>query len=729
MARFLERLGRGAARHHWVVLGLWLLLLVGIGVGAKAASGDYSDNFTIPGAGSQKAIDLLEADFPAQNNASAQIVIEAESGTVTSGDNKTTIDSALAEVGKLDHVVATPTLTAAPDGDFKDRIGLAQVQYDQQIQDLTTKALDQLEFATAAVADSDDLTIAFGGEVADIDNPPAAGNADEIGLAFAIVILLFALGSVIAMGLPVATALIGLGTGIGTLAIASAAFDIGTVAPTLGTMIGLGVGIDYSLFILMRHKRNLEDGTGMLDSIGTAVATAGQAVLFAGTTVIIALCGLFLSGIPYVGVLGVSAALVVLVMMIAALTLLPALMGLAGSGVLRWHIPGIGPRPRVTATAADETHGPSRYASFVVKRPWLLFAPILLVLLALAVPTTDMRLGQTDDGTAPESSTQRQAYDTITKGFGAGANGPLLVAIRLSGSDGEKEAEAVKNAVAGTHGVEETLPVQYSDSDKDTSKAAVVVAVPTSAPDSNETNALVATLRDTTIPDATKGTGAKAYVGGITAEYIDLGARIQSRLPLFIGAVMGLCFLLMLVVFRSVLVALSASLLNLVSVVAAYGVITAVFEKNVLSSLIGVDQSVPIVSFVPLMLFAILFGLSMDYQVFFLSGVREEFTRSSDPKESVIFGLGGASRVIVSAALIMFTVFGSFVLNENVTIKMFGLGLAVAVLFDALIVLAVMPALMTVYGRAGWWIPHWLDRFLPRMEIDAHGSRAAASGS
>lgn len=732
MARFLERLGRGAARYHWVVLVVWLLALVGIGLGAKAASGDYSDNFTIPGAGSQKAIDLLETDFPAQNNATAQIVIEAESGTVTSGDNKTAIDDALAEVGKLEHVTETPTLQPAPDGDFKDKIGLAQVEYDQEIQDLPTDALDQLEFATAAVTETDDLTIAFGGEVADTDNPPAPGNADEIGLAFAIVILLFALGSVIAMGLPVATALIGLGTGIGSLAILSAAFDIGTVAPTLGTMIGLGVGIDYSLFVLMRHKRNLEDGMAMRDSIGTAVATAGQAVLFAGTTVIIALCGLFLSGIPYVGVLGISAALVVLIMMIAALTLLPALMGLAGSGVLRWHIPGVGPRPRLAATSEDdeEAHGAGRYASLVVKRPWFFLVPILVILLALAIPATNMRLGETDDGTAPESSTQRQAYDTITKGFGAGANGPLLIAIQLSGSDGETEAKAVEEAVAKTDGVQEALPVEYSDPDKeDTSKAAVVVAIPTTAPDSEETKELVATLRDTTLPKATDDNSAQAFVGGITAEYIDLGTRIQSRLPLFIGAVMGLCLLLMLVVFRSVLVAVSASLLNLVSVVAAYGVITAVFEENILSSLIGVDQSVPIVSFVPLMLFAILFGLSMDYQVFFLSGVREEFTRSGDANESVIFGLGGASRVIVSAALIMFTVFGSFVLNENVTIKMFGLGLAVAVLFDAVIVLAVMPALLTVYGRAGWWIPHWLDRFLPRMEIDAGGSKATASAN
>ncbi len=734
MARFLERLGRGAARHHWIVLGVWILALVGIFLGAKSADGAYSDNFTIPGADSQHAIDLLESDFPAQNGVTAQIVVEADTGTLSDAANKKSIDEALKNVSELDSVESEPSLTSAPDGEFKDKIGFAQVQYSRQIQDLPKDAFKELEFATAPITANEDLTVSLGGELVDFDNPPAAGHADEIGLAFAVVILLFALGSVIAMGLPIGTALLGLGAGIGTLSLLSAFVNIGTVAPTLGTMIGLGVGIDYSLFILMRHRRNLEDGMAMHDSIGMAVATAGQAVLFAGTTVIIALCGLFLSGIPYVGILGFSAAIVVAVMMIAALTLLPALMGLAGSGVMRWHIPGIGPRPKIapsTDTEGEDIHRPSRYAGFVVRRPWFLLVPILLILLVLALPTRNMRLGATDDGSAPESSIQRHAYDTLAKGFGPGFNGPLLIAAELSGSDGEKGAEAIQREVSEVDGIDafsKDVPIQYSNTkDPDSSKAAVVLAFPTTSPDSVATEDLIQKLRATTIPEAVEGTGAQAFVGGETAEFIDLGRRIQSRLPLFIGAVMGLSLLLMLVVFRTVLGAVAASLLNLVSVVAAYGIITSVFQENVGSSIIGVDQSVPIVSFVPLMLFAILFGLSMDYQVFFLSGVREEYTRSNDAKAAVVFGLGGSSRVIVSAALIMFTVFGSFVLNEVVTVKMFGLGLAVAVLFDALIVLAVMPALMTVFGRAGWWIPRWLDRILPRMEIDAGSTTSRRS--
>lgn len=732
MARFLERLGRGAARRHWIVLGVWILALVGIFLGAKSADGAYSDNFNIPGADSQHAIDLLESDFPDQTGVTAQIVVEADDGTLSDAANKKSIDEALKNVSELDGVESEPSLTSAPDGEFKDKIGFAQVQYSKEIQDLPKDAFKELELATAPITANEDLTVSLGGELVDFDNPPAAGNADEIGLAFAVIILLFALGSVIAMGLPIGTALLGLGAGIGTLSLLSAFVNIGTVAPTLGTMIGLGVGIDYSLFILMRHRRNLEDGMAMHDSIGMAVATAGQAVLFAGTTVIIALCGLFLAGIPYVGILGFSAAVVVAVMMIAALTLLPALMGLAGSGVMRWHIPGIGPRPKIapsTDTEEDDIHRPSRYAGFVVRRPWFLLVPILLVLLVLALPTRNMRLGATDDGSAPESSIQRHAYDTLAKGFGPGFNGPLLIAVELPGSDGKKDAEAIQKAVLANKGVEDfPAPVQYSNAkDPDSSKAAVVLAFPTTSPDSVATEDLIKKLRATTIPEAVEGTGAQAFVGGETAEFIDLGGRIQSRLPLFIGAVMGLSLLLMLVVFRTVLGAVAASLLNLVSVVAAYGIITAVFQENVGSSIIGVDQSVPIVSFVPLMLFAILFGLSMDYQVFFLSGVREEFTRSNDAKAAVVFGLGGSSRVIVSAALIMFTVFGSFVLNEVVTVKMFGLGLAVAVLFDALIVLAVMPALMTVFGRAGWWIPRWLDRILPRMEIDAGSATSRRS--
>ncbi len=729
MARLLDRLGRRAARLHWLVVVLWVVAIAGVFVASKAADGAYNDSFTIPGAQSQEAADLLERDFPELSGVTASVVFESTSGTLTSGENKRAVDRTIANTAKLDGVVGTPTLTLAPSGEFENEIGFARVQYSGQIQDLPKDAFTQLERAAAPAARAPNLEVSFGGELVDFDNPPPAGNADEIGLFFAVVILVFALGSVLAMGLPVSTALLGLGLGIGSLSLLSAFTDIGTVAPTLGTMIGLGVGIDYSLFVLMRHRNNLADGMEMHASIGRAVATAGQAVLLAGTTVIIALCGLFLSGIPYVGRLGFSAALVVLVMMIAALTLLPALMGLVGRGVVRWHIPGIGPKPQRTTTdhglGATEVHGRTRYAKLVVRRPWLFAVPILLVLATLAIPARDIRLGETDDGSAPRSSTQRVAYDTLAKGFGPGFNGPLLVAIQLPGRDGRAIAGDVSSALSSKDGITQTLPPEFSDPARpNRSKAAVVVAFPATSPDSKSTEHLIATLRDTTLPEALHGTGAQAYVGGLTAEFIDLGHKIQDGLPVFIVFVMGLSLLLMLVVFRSVLAGATASLLNLLSVAAAYGVITAVFQQNIGASIIGVDQSMPIVSFVPLMLFAILFGLSMDYQVFFLSGVREEYSRSADSRRAVIFGLAGSARVITSAALIMFTVFASFIVNPTPVVKMFGLGLAIAVLFDAVIVLGLMPALMTVYGRAGWWIPRWLDRVLPRLEIDSRSRRS-----
>jgi putative drug exporter of the RND superfamily len=613
-------------------------------------------------------------------------------------------------------VAGVGTLIPATKARYAGKIGIVTVQYDAQVQDVGLDAYELLQQATAPAAKAG-VRLAYGGAVVDYSNQPPQGNADLVGLLAAVVILLFAFGSVVAMGLPILTALFGLGVGIALIHVIAAVTTIGTLAPTLATMIGLGVGIDYSLFIITRYRENVADGMTIEAAAGHSVATAGQAVLFAGCTVVIAICGLAISGIPYVAKLGYMSALVVAVMMVAATTLLPAVIGLVGKSIDRWRVPSPFHRHDHAGRPPTESIW-ARWATTVARHAWVFAIVGISVLLLLAWPVLSMRLGESDDGNLPTSTTQRQAYDLIADGFGAGTNGPLLVVVQLPTANDTALLTNISQAISKNGNVADVLPPELSPNTTGP-QVAVLTVFPKTSPESPQTSALVEELRSNVIPAAIGTSGAQAYVGGLTASYIDIGDRISDRLVFFIGAVVLLSFLLLMLVFHSVLVPLTAAVMNLLSVGAAYGVTVAVFQWGWAKDLIGLDSTVPIVAFIPMMMFAVLFGLSMDYQVFLLTRIREEYDLSGDTRQAVVLGLSRTARVITSAALIMIFVFGAFIANLTPEVKMFGLGLAFAVLVDATIVrMMLVPSIMEILGDANWWFPKWLA-WLPRLDIDS----------
>ncbi len=579
------------------------------------------------------------------------------------------------------------------------------------------------------------LQVELGGDLPQSAEQTETGAAEMLGVIGAVVILLVAFGSVIAMGLPIGIAAVGLGCSTALIMLAGLVFDVPAESGTLATMIGMGVGIDYALFIVTRYRTELRAGLTVADAAGRATATAGQAVVFAGGTVVIAICGLALAGIPAVTAMGFSSALVVAVMVAASITLLPALLGFAGLRLKEATLPWT----RRRETDDDEWHerlmrlGASsdlrrdrwqRWGDHVTGHPWPWLIGATLALLLVASPLLSMRLGQTDAGTNPPSTTTRQAYDLTADAFGEGFNGPLLLSVELTGDAPADTAalDALGRGLAADPSVAIVAPAEVNAA----GDAAIVTVVPTAAPQDAETTELVHRLRGEVVPAALDGTGSQAYVGGLTAVFIDLSDKVASRLPVFIAAVVGLSFLLLMAVFRSVLVPLKAALMNLLSIGAAYGVVVAVFQWGWGKSLIGLEETVPIVSFVPMFMFAVLFGLSMDYEVFLLSRIREEHLDGRDNRTSVITGISSTARVITSAALIMICVFSGFVLGPQPIVKMFGVGLAVAVLVDATVVRVVLvPATMRLMGEANWWLPRWLDRLLPNLDIEGTGGLPA----
>jgi putative drug exporter of the RND superfamily len=725
---FLDRLGRRAVRRRWWFIGTWIVAAVAIVALAGALDGQFSDNFRIPDAQSQEALDLLEQDFPEAAGDNALVVFQTPEG-ITGSSIEPAIAASVAALGKIPGVtsVTNPYGPAGPAFISKSGdIAVVTVQFDTKAQDLQKDVFTQIEAATDPATQAG-VEVAYGGAVTDYADQPPSGNADLIGLLAAVVILLFAFGSVVAMGLPILTALFGLGVGISLVHIVASFTDIGTVAPVLATMIGLGVGIDYSLFIVTRYRENLATGVDVETAVGRSVATAGSAVLFAGTTVVIAICGLVVSGIPYVARLGYMAGLVVAVMMLAALTLLPAIIGAVGHGIDRWKVPSLIHHPDRAVREGRDPEPPKgsvweRWATLVARHAWPFAILAVIILLVIAWPVLSMRLGESDDGNLPSSTTQRQAYDLVAEGFGPGTNGPLLVVVQLPSPGDDAVLTGISSAMQKTPGVQAVLPAQMSPN----GAVAQIGVLPTTAPDSAQTADLVGTLRSSVLPAAVGTTGAQAYVGGVTAAFIDIGDRISSRLPYFIGAVVLLSFLLLMLVFHSILVPLTAAIMNLLSVAAAYGATVAVFQWGWAKGLVGLESTVPIVPFVPMMMFAVLFGLSMDYQVFLLTRVREEYVRTGDTRQGVVQGLARTARVITSAALIMIFVFGAFVLNPTPEVKMFGLGLAFAVLVDATIVrMLLVPSIMEILGDANWWFPKWLG-FLPRIDIEGGEQEAAA---
>ncbi|MFD0899836.1 MMPL family transporter [Actinomadura sediminis] len=698
MSRLLYRLGRAAALRPWRFVVVWLALVAAVGGAAAAGGGSLQDDYTLEGTGSQEATELLRDRFPALSGADARVVVHAADGRV----DPAALAAAGGEVRGLPHVSAVDPPRPSPDG----RTALITVRYSAPVTDLETgPTLDALRDATGNLEDAG-YQVEFGGQVPENVTAPG-GTAEAVGVVAALVILLLAFGSVVAAGLPLAVALAGLGAGVSGITLLAAVTNVATTAPTLAMMVGLGVGIDYALFILTRHREGLAAGLDVPESAGRAIATAGQSVLFAGFTVLLALCGLVVSRIPVFMTMGFATGIVVAATVASALTLLPAVLGLAGRRVLRRRDRASGAAP-----AADSPRI-RRWALHVGRRPWPWLLAGLLLMLTLAAPALGMRTWPSDAGSEPESNTVRQAYDLVAEAYGPGANGPLMVAVDLT--EVERAAlPGLHDRLAATEGVASVTPPRLSDA----RDAAVIVVTPEYGPQDERVTPLVDGIRADVLPPG-------AEVTGMTAAYVDLSRVLSERLWPVIGVVVATSFVMLMIVFRSILAPLKAAVMNLLSIGAAYGVLTAVFQWGWGAELLGLPHSVPVSSFILLLMFAVLFGVSMDYEVFLLSRVREEWLRTGDARGSVSAGLAATGRVITSAALIMVAVFLGFAADPGLVIKQMGVGLAVAVALDATIVrLVLVPAAMALLGRGNWWLPGWLGRVLP--DVDLHGGRVPA---
>jgi putative drug exporter of the RND superfamily len=709
----LYAIGRFCSRHHWPTIAVWVLAAIALLAVSQAAGSKTSENLTLPGTDSTKATELLEDDLPEQAYGSNPLVLEASKGKLT--DEK--YAAAVAETGKRLNALGDVNSAVSPlsprgaaflsedktIGYFPVVLAIGPGEIDEE---QAERILD-----AAAPARRAGLDAAIGSYVGQQLSKPATETSEAIGLAAAVIILLFAFGTATAMMLPIVSAVIGLACALSIIRLLEHVLEVPGVAATLATMIGLGVGIDYALFIVTRHKLQLADGMEPRESIARATATAGGAVVFAGFTVVIALCSLAFAGIPLVSTLGFTAAVAVVVAVCAATTLLPAMLGALGPRIDSLRV-------KLGKTHPDdkEPHGWRRWAEWVSQRPWSASVAALLILVVLALPVLQLDLGQNDISALPEETTSRQAYDSLNKGFGPGVNGPLLVASEFSSP---REAEQVLPRLEKAVGAAPDVAAVSEPTLDKAGTAAVFTVLSKSEPWADKTVDLVEDLRAETIPKALQGTEASSYVGGQTAGYIDLASQISDKLPLMIAIVVALSFLVLLVAFRSLLVPVKAAAMNLLSVAAAYGVVTAVFQLGWGVSLIGLDHAIPIVSFVPLLMFAILFGLSMDYEVFLLTQMREHYEEYGDERRAVVEGLANTGRVITSAAAIMVCVFTSFVLSGNPVVKEFGVGLAVAIAIDSTIVRCLLvPAVMVLLGKRAWWLPRWLDRIVPRVSIE-----------
>ncbi len=720
MSTALYRLGRFAARRPWRVIGAWFFVAVAVIAASSSFGRELEDSFAVPGLDSQRAIELLSSAQSDRAGLTARVVATPADPDVTffdSTESRTALEELRAGLADLPNVVAmsdpVSTLALGPDdaaasGEVSadGRVVLIAIQY-PVMEALDVGDLDNLKEAVNEIRADSPLQIEMGGDLFLNFEEPENNAAELIGLVVAMVILLVAFGSVIAMGLPIGLAVFGLALGIASMSLINYVIDIPSWAPQMASMIGLGVGIDYALFIVTRHREFLARGMTVEESAGRAVATAGQAVIFAGGTVVIAILGLAVAGVPFMTAAGVATSVIVALMVVASVTLLPALLGWSGHAINRF---GIHRRHHTSGTAGA---GWARWGRHVSRHAVVYAVGTTTFLLALTAPVLDLQLGFPDEGTLPTSRTERVAYDLTADGFGPGVNGPLVVAVDISTD--ATVVDPLAAAIATDPGVAAVAPPEVDEA----SGVATIVVVPNSSPQDAATFETVQRLRSDVFPSVLAGSAATAHVGGQTASFGDVANRVTERLPWFIAAVVLLSFLLLMVVFRSILVPLKAALLNLLSIGAAYGVLVMVFQWGWGKDLIGLEGPVPIVSFIPMFMFAVLFGLSMDYEVFLLSRVREEYVATGDNDASVINGIASTARVITSAALIMISVFAGFVLGDDPVIKMMGLGLAVAILVDATIVrIVLVPATMKLMGDANWWLPGWLDRLLPRVDID-----------
>jgi RND superfamily putative drug exporter len=751
----IARLGRWCFQHRWSTLVTWLVALIGVGVIANGVIGPaFSSQMEIPASESASGFDVLDEYFAdmGMGGQSGSIVFRAPQGV----DDPAVVDAMnemFDEVSQIEGVTVTSPYEDA---------GVRQINGDGTIAyasiDLSSD-LDQVETTEIGqeindlVPSVEGLQVEIGGAALAEFEPP---ESELIGLAFAIVVLILSFGSVLAMGLPIGVALFGVGLGASVVALFSHVFTIPDFATTLGAMLGIAVGIDYALFIVTRYRENLHRGQAPEEAAVHAMDTAGRAVVFAGITVVVSLLGMLLIGLSFVSGLGIGAATTVAVTMLASITLLPAFLGFAGERieVTQWRGiiaaglvaiallgVGLGIQPllvgaplAVVVLLAGFAFAPLRrelpartpkpiretlayrWSRTIQAHPWRSLTAGSLVLLVLAAPVLSLRLGFSDEGNYAPETTTRKAYDLLADGFGPGFNGPLIVTATLDDPSDVAAVTELQAALAATDGVAATSPPMFDD--PGSPSAVLIQVVPTTAPQDEATNDLVERLRDDVVPSVAEGTGLDVYVTGFVAVGIDFTSYLAARLVLFIGVVLVLSFLLLMTVFRSILVPLKAVVMNVISIAAAYGVVVAIFQWGWGSSVLGVEGA-PIEPFIPMMMFAIVFGLSMDYEVFLLSRVKEEYDRTGDAKTSVADGLAATARVITAAAAIMIVVFGSFLLEDDRIIKLFGMGLAVAVFLDATLVrMLLVPATMELLGERNWWLPRWLDRLLPRLDVE-----------
>jgi RND superfamily putative drug exporter len=710
----LERLARWCYRHRWRTVILWIVAFAGSISLMNVAGGDYTSDFSLPGSEAQEVVDLLEEKFPARSGDSASIVFKADAG-VEDPAVRETMEGLFAEASRLPHVVVVTSPYAeeaarqiSPDG----QIAFADVQFDVGVGEIPLEVIQSL-LDLGERADGPGLQIEFGGGPISQAQFEPPGGAESVGFLAAVVILLVMFGSVLAMLLPLVTAGIGIGIGLSLILLFANFINVPNFTPQVASMIGIGVGIDYALFIVTRYRQHLHEGTDPERAVVLALTTSGRAVVFAGIIVVISFLGILLMGFPFIEGVAVGGASAVLVTMLASITLMPALIGFVGRNIDRFHIP----RLRRVETTGRQSFW-FRWSRIIQRRPWATGLVGLAVLIALTIPLFSIRLGLADAGNDPEELTTRRAYDLLSQGFGPGFNGPLVIAAELSGPQDLEAFGAVAGVVQSTPGVVSVSPPIPNDPTNPT--AAIVTVYPATSPQDEATEALVRHLRREVIPRSEEGSGLDVLVGGFTAGGIDFTILSGDRLPLLIGAVIAVSFLLLMVVFRSLVVPVKAAIMNLLSIGAAYGVIVAVFQWGWLADLVGVGKPGPFEAWAPMMLFTILFGLSMDYEIFLLSRIREDYVRTGDNSLSVANGVATTGRVITAAAAIMIAVFLSFVLGFDIRqIKLIGLGLAVAVLVDATIVrMVLVPSTMELLGNANWWLPRWLSRLIPRFRVE-----------
>ncbi|MGW0648387.1 MMPL family transporter [Streptomyces umbrinus] len=733
MATFLYNLGRLAFRRRHFVALIWVALLTLAGVGAASAPAAGTTSFSIPGTEAQKAFDLLEQRFPgaSADGATGRIVFKAPDGQkMTDADNKATVAKTVKELGGGTEVVSVtdPFTTNAVSKDGS--VAYTSVKYEVPGMELADSTRESLE-AAGDDARAAGLTVDVGGDALEAGAEPGAAG-EIVGIAIAAVVLVITLGSIVAAGLPLLTAIIGVGIGVSTITVLAKALDLGDTTSTLALMIGLAVGIDYALFIVSRYRNELAEGRDREEAAGRATGTAGSAVVFAGLTVVIALAGLAVVNVPMLTKMGLAAAGTVVIAVLIALTMIPAMLGYAGRKIRpagekrksskdRKSSKGHTSSGAATSQKQEKPNMGTRWASFVIRRPVAVLVLGVVGLGAIALPATQLELGLPDDGSQPTSTTQRRAYDTLSEGFGPGFNGPLMIVVDAKDSD--DPTAAFGDVADGIKGLKDVVTVTPPAPNK-AGDTATITVIPNSKPSSTQTEDLVHAIRDKG-SDFKAETDAEVLVTGTTAMNIDFSQKLNDALVPYLALVVGLAFLLLIVVFRSILVPLKAALGFLLSVLAALGAVVAVFQWGWFSGLIGVEETGPIMSMMPIFMVGVVFGLAMDYEVFLVTRMREAYVHGETPSQAVVTGFRHSARVVVAAAIIMMAVFGGFISSGESMIKMIGFGLAIAVFFDAFVVrMAIVPAVLALLGKKAWWLPKWLDRALPNVDVEGEGLRA-----